>query len=110
MMRELRASTDEQRSLIFSVFDRVSRLQNLLLSEVSWLYTVLFYSGCLLAVYLATATKRTADARLWLFVVLSVNVVVERWICSITIDKNDSDPFEIYPNEENAPQALLYSR
>ena len=57
LMNELRTSTDEQKTMIFSIFDRVTKLQTLLLSEVSWLYTVLFYAGCLLAVYLATATK-----------------------------------------------------
>lgn len=51
--------------LIFEIFDRVSKLQNLVMSEVSWLYTVIFYGMCLLVVYLITATKRTSDARLW---------------------------------------------
>ena len=57
LMNELKHSTNEQKTMIFSIFDRVTKLQTLLLSEVSWLYTVLFYAGCLLAVYLATATK-----------------------------------------------------
>ncbi len=70
LMKELRASTDEQKTMIFSIFDRVTKLQSLLLSEVSWLYTILFYAGCLLAIYLATATKRTEEARLWLFIIL----------------------------------------
>ena len=109
-MKELRASTDEQKTMIFSIFDRVTKLQSLLLSEVSWLYTVLFYAGCLFAVYLATATKRTADARLWLFCILSANVVMERLICSLTLVENDPDPFEVYGNDDNTPQALLHSR
>ena len=111
MMSELRASTDEQKTLIFSIFDRVTKLQSLLLSEVSWLYTVLFYSGCLLAVYLATATKRTADARLWLFMLISVNVGLERLICTWTVSgKEELDPFTIYQNDESTPEALLHYR
>merc|ERR1719273_2147895 len=70
LMNELRTSTDEQKTMIFSIFDRVTKLQSLLLSEVSWLYTVLFYVGCLVTVYLSTATKRTEDARLWLIAIL----------------------------------------
>ena len=64
MMAEFKMSTMEQRNMIFEVFDRVSRLQNLVVSEVSWLYTVVFYCFSLLVIYLVTATKRTADARL----------------------------------------------
>merc|ERR1719504_647853 len=78
MLEEFRSSTMEQKNLIFEVFDRVSRLQNLVVSEVSWLYTVVFYSACLLIIYLVTATKRTADSRLWMFFILSANFGLER--------------------------------
>jgi len=80
MLEEFRLSTNEQKNLIFKVFDRVSRLQNMVVSEVSWLYTVVFYSACLLIIYLVTATKRTADSRLWLFLILSVNFGLERLV------------------------------
>jgi len=81
MLDEFRSSTSEQRILIFEVFDRVSRLQNLVVSEVSWLYTVVFYGTCLLVIYLLTSARRTADARLWMFGVLSANFALERLIC-----------------------------
>lgn len=109
LMNELRASTDEQKSMIFSIFDRVSKLQSLLLSEVSWLYTVLFYAGCLLALYLATATKRTEEARLWLFAILTVNFVLERIICNWTLDGEDMFG-DIYLKDEQNPQTLLHFR
>ena len=57
MLEEFKVSTFEQKTLIFEVFDRVSRLQNLVVNEVSWLYTLIFYSCCLLVIYLITATK-----------------------------------------------------
>ena len=85
MMEEFKMSTLEQRTMIFEVFDRVSRLQNLVVSEVSWLYTVIFYSFSLLVTYLVTATKRTADARLWLFLLLTVNFGVERLVSHLTL-------------------------
>lgn len=110
LMNELRASTDEQKSMIFSIFDRVTKLQSLLLSEVSWLYTVLFYAGCLLALYLATAAKRTEDARLWLFAILTVNFILERVICNLTLEGSNEDMFDIYLNEEQNPQTLLHFR
>jgi len=85
MLEEFRMSTHEQKNLIFEVFDRVSRLQNLVVSEVSWLYTVVFYSACLLIIYLVTATKRTADSRLWLFFILSANFGLERLVISCSL-------------------------
>ena len=109
-MDELKSSTDEQKTMIFSIFDRVSKLQSLLLSEVSWLYTVLFYAGCLVAVYLATATKRTGDARLWLFTIFCANFIMERLICNLTLESNKTDIFEIYMTDESSPQAILHFR
>ena len=85
MMEEFKLSTLEQRNMIFEVFDRVSRLQNLVVSEVSWLYTVVFYCFSLLVIYLVTATKRTADARLWLFLILTVNFGVERAVIKLSL-------------------------
>jgi len=67
------------------------RLQNLVVSEVSWLYTVIFYSACLLVIYLVTATKRTADARLWLFVILTANFAVERLVVKWTLPHNGGE-------------------
>ena len=85
MMEEFKMSTMEQRTMIFEVFDRVSRLQNLVVSEVSWLYTVVFYCFSLLVIYLVTATKRTADARLWLFLLLTVNFGLERAVIKLSL-------------------------
>ena len=67
------------------MFDRVSRLQSLVVSEVSWLYTVVFYSASLLVIYLLTATRRTADARLWLFLLLSINFGLERAVVQVSL-------------------------
>lgn len=85
MLAEFKSSTDEQRGMIFEIFERVNKLQNMVVSEVSWLYTVFFYGSCLLIVYLGTATRRTADARLWLYCVLSINFLLERAICQSSL-------------------------
>jgi hypothetical protein len=95
MLEEFKLSTSEQKTLIFEVFDRVSRLQNLVLSEVSWLYTVVFYSACLLAIYLITATRRTADARLWLFIILSINFAVERLVVKISLPSEGHEVMDL---------------
>eukprot|EP00096_Caligus_rogercresseyi_P011364 TRINITY_DN4448_c0_g1_i1.p1 TRINITY_DN4448_c0_g1~~TRINITY_DN4448_c0_g1_i1.p1 ORF type:complete len:545 (+),score=157.85 TRINITY_DN4448_c0_g1_i1:174-1808(+) len=88
MLSEFRSSTDEQRSMIFEIFDRVSQLQNLVLSEVSWIYAVVFYGGSLLFVYVLTATKRTAEARLWMLLIISINFGIERAVTSGSLPAN----------------------
>ncbi len=67
----------------------MSKLQNLVVSEVSWLYTVIFYGVCLVVVYLVTATRRTSDARLWLYFLLSVNFILERFVCDSSLPDAD---------------------
>ena len=42
---------------------------------------VIFYSLCLLVIYLVTVSRRTADARLWLF--LSLNFGLERLVIKV---------------------------
>jgi len=90
MLAEFKHSTDEQRNLIFEVFDRVSKLQNLVVSEVNWLYTIIFYSACLMVIYIVTATKRTADARLALFIILSLNMLGERLVCTYSLPRDST--------------------
>ena len=48
MLAEFKTSPDEQRTLIFEIFDRVGKLQNLVVGELSWLYTVVFYAAATL--------------------------------------------------------------
>ena len=78
-------STSEQRNLIFEVFDRLSKLQNLVLGEVSGFYSLIFYPTALLTAYLLTSTARTSGARFWLFVILGSSLALERCIVYFTI-------------------------
>ena len=68
-----------------------------MVSEVNWLYTIVFYAACLLVVYIITATRRTADARLILIGILSINLVLERLICSYTLPTDHTKVF-LTPN------------
>ena len=45
----------------------------------------------MLVIYLVTATKRTADARLWLFVILTANFAVERLVVKWTLPQNKGE-------------------
>ena len=91
-----RSSTSEQRNLIFEVFDRLSKLQNLVLGEVSGFYSLIFYPTAFLTVYLLTSTSRTAAARFWLFVLFGCSLALERFIVNLTV----SDDSEYIPADE----------
>ena len=109
LMEEFRTSTDEQRALIFSIFDRVSKLQSLVVSEVSWFYTVIFYAGTLVLVYVMTATRRTADSRFSLLFIFTLNAVVERVICSMSlvgIDNPSATMFFPENGMESLPEVI----
>ena len=80
-----RSSTDEQKGLIFEVFDRLSKLQNLVLGEVSGFYSLIFYPTAFLTVYLLTSTSRTAAARFWLFVLFGCSLALERTLVYFTV-------------------------
>ncbi|KZS17213.1 Uncharacterized protein APZ42_016809 [Daphnia magna] len=96
MLDEFRLSTNEQRNMIFEVFDRLSKLQNLVLGEVSGFYSLIFYPTALLTVYLLTSTSRTAAARFWLFVLFGCSLALERCIVHLTV----SDDCAYVPADE----------
>lgn len=104
MLEEFKSSTLEQRTMIFEIFERLSKLQNLVVNEVSWLYSVVFYGSCLLVVYLGTATKRTSDARLLLYCVLSLNFLMERLVCNFSL-QNGSEPIG---DVEDLPETIYF--
>lgn len=107
LMEEFRVSTSEQRALIFSIFDRVAKLQSLVVSEVSWIYSVVFYAGNLILVYVMTATKRTADARFPLLMLFTLNVLVERLVCAVSLNDDGLDnPSATFLFPENGLDSL----
>jgi len=112
LMEEFRSSTDEQRALIFSIFDRVGKLQSLVVSEVSWIYSVLFYAGTLILVHVMTATKRTADARFPLLILFTLNAIVERLVCNFSLgeDANPTISNLLFPAENESVPELINAR
>jgi len=113
LMDEFRTSTDEQRALIFSIFDRVAKLQSMVVSEVSWIYSVLFYAGTLILVHVMTATKRTADARFPLLMLFTLNAVVERLVCNFSLGSGDSTGnqglfIEHLNEEDSVPEVINF--
>ncbi|EDV21717.1 uncharacterized protein TRIADDRAFT_59725 [Trichoplax adhaerens] len=61
----------------------LTSLQMLLLGEFSTIYTGVYYVISILLAYLLTTTPSTANARIWLFIVLTINVIFERLLGAI---------------------------
>ncbi len=80
MLEEFKDSTSEQRALIFEVFDKVTALQSVVMGEFTGFYSLIFYTASVLVSYLLTSTPRTSGARFRLFVLMTLNAVVERLI------------------------------
>ncbi len=81
-----------------------------MVGEISWLYTVVFYGTCLFVVYLGTATRRTADARLWLYCVLTVNFLLERSICNYSLPETSfNEGATSTPMADELPE-IIYER
>jgi hypothetical protein len=80
VMQEFRTSTLEQKRILFEVFDKLASLQAWAIGEVSWFDTVVFYISSIIVSYVVTATPRTQEARIWIFLIITVNAVIERTV------------------------------
>jgi hypothetical protein len=78
IMQEFRTSTLEQKRILFEVFDRLTSLQAWAIGEISWFDTVVFYISSIMVSYVVTATPKTQEARIWIFLIITVNAVIER--------------------------------
>ncbi|CAK8681815.1 unnamed protein product [Clavelina lepadiformis] len=80
----------EQRALFVEVFGRVAVLQKTVLGEFTSVYTFGFYIGASLLAYILTSTSRTSSARIWLFVLVTVNFFTERAVVNYHLAPSSS--------------------
>ncbi|KAF8766691.1 Protein GAMETE EXPRESSED 1 like protein [Argiope bruennichi] len=97
---EFKASTNEQKHLIFEIFDRVKGLQHFVLGEFTSIYTFAYYFAGVFVIYLITSVPQTASARIWLLLLKSGNVVLERILVSYNLDEEMT---KLFPLEINGP-------
>ena len=84
---EFKTSSAEQRFIVKEILDRFIRLQDFVLVEISYGYSLLFYVLSMIVIYFMTTPVRTNEARLWLFIVLVLNLIVERLIASYSVEE-----------------------
>ena len=96
MFEDFKKTTQEQRMLITDVFDRISKLQHMVLGEFSGFYSVIYYTLSIIVSYILTSTSRTGSARFWLFGIMTMNMVVEQGLAPwyLGIFQNGEDEYE----------------
>lgn len=98
IFQELRSTTQEHRILIFEVFEQINKLNALILGGFVGFYTFVFYMVSIFVSYLLTSTARTQDARLWLFIIMTLNCILEQVISSYSI-KEETERNKLLENE-----------
>lgn len=86
MLSDFQKTSTEQRLIINNLFDRVAQIQTLVTGEMSTIYSLVYYIGVILIVYLLTSTARTSGARLWLFGMMTMSMVIE-WFLVLYVFK-----------------------
>ncbi|XP_059142792.1 uncharacterized protein LOC131930354 [Physella acuta] len=99
LFEDLKESTKEQKQIMGALFDQLTKLQSTILGEVSGFYSLFYYLLSVLVCYLLTSTSRTSGARIWLFLIWTVNVILEqsllRWIASVYLSSG-TDNEQVY--------------
>ena len=64
---DLRKTTEQQKILV--------KLQSLVLGEISGFYSIIYYVCAMVVAYVITSTARTSSARLWLFFIITWDII-----------------------------------
>lgn len=75
-----RETAKDQRELLFQIFSYIHTFQDWIMGEVSWFQSIMYYTVSCIMCALFSSSKRTVDARIILFTILSLNIIVERML------------------------------
>lgn len=81
-LQEFEKTLRDKHSIEHEILIRFLEMRDFLLDEVSKFYSIGFYVVSVIVFYLLTTPTRTKDARLWVFLILAFNLVVERLVVS----------------------------
>ncbi|KAG8180795.1 hypothetical protein JTE90_012974 [Oedothorax gibbosus] len=101
---EFKSTTQDQRLLVFEVFDRIKSLQNFVLGEFTSVYTFVYYGVGVFLIYVLTSVPKTAEARLCLLLMVLMNAAIERMLVTCSLDE---EMMKMFPLDANGP---MYSR
>ncbi|XP_012148683.2 uncharacterized protein LOC105663582 [Megachile rotundata] len=80
MAKDFKETAKDQRELLFQIFSYIRTFQDWIMGEVSWFQSIMYYTVSCIMCALFSSSKRTVDARITLFTILSLNVIIERML------------------------------
>ncbi|KAK2589046.1 hypothetical protein KPH14_001885 [Odynerus spinipes] len=80
MVIEFKESAKDQKELLYDIFSYIRTFQNWIIGEVSWFQSIMYYMISCILFALFTSSRRTAEARIALFAILSINITLERML------------------------------
>lgn len=80
MVTEFKESTKDQKELLYEIFSYIHTFQNWIVGEVSWFQSIMYYAISCILFAIFTSPRRTANARVTLFTILSLNIIIERML------------------------------
>ncbi|XP_031831552.1 uncharacterized protein LOC116426567 isoform X2 [Nomia melanderi] len=80
MVKDFKETAKDQKELLFEIFSYLRTFQNWIIGEVSWFQSIMYYTISCILCALFSSSKRTTNARITLFIILSVNVIMERML------------------------------
>ncbi|XP_008560843.1 uncharacterized protein LOC103580740 [Microplitis demolitor] len=86
MVLDFKESSRNQQALLNEIFSYMRAFQDWIVGEVSWFQSIVYYTIACIICALFSSSKRTVDARITLFVLLSLNVTVERMLVQYNIN------------------------
>lgn len=78
MVLDFKESAKDQKELLYEIFSYLHTFQNWIMGEVSWFQSIIFYTVSCILCALFSSSRRTVNARVTLFTILSLNIVAER--------------------------------
>ncbi|XP_017794427.1 PREDICTED: uncharacterized protein LOC108575998 [Habropoda laboriosa] len=80
MVKDFKESAKDQRELLIQIFSYLRSFQNWIIGEVSWFQSIMYYTISCILCAMFSSSRRTMDARIILFTILSINIVAERML------------------------------
>ncbi|KAJ8916140.1 hypothetical protein NQ315_004507 [Exocentrus adspersus] len=90
VLEDLYISTKSHQDILKVMSESVTNLQAWIVGEVSWIDSIIFYAMTVFVTFIITSTQRTISARLPVFLLLFLNFLVERLICSSILFSNEN--------------------
>ena len=95
IMDEYKTATNEQKQILFDVFERLINLQSWIISEIALVETMFVYFISCTVVYLITATPRTFNSRGPLFAIISFNAFIEYLVNKYLILNHNAEMYNL---------------